>query len=82
MALVGEEILQFDHGRQEYITIAGLVHNLDTSRWDQGTQLWWDDINDLDGFTDIPSTDTFFMGTVVESDSVSGIIFIYPKDNG
>lgn len=69
-----ETIIKSDEGK--YITVSGIVHDLDTSEWDLGTKLW---TNDNQGnWTDIKPLDPSLIATVIESHANKGSIFVSP----
>lgn len=63
---------------EEYITISGMVHGIDTSQWPQGTELHSSQSVPGEWTDEKPSEEVTFTATVVESDAIKGSMLVFP----
>jgi hypothetical protein len=78
MSFDGKEVIQKIN--DDYITVSGIVHGIDTSRWPQYTTLYSNKAIPGEWTDKKSEATTTFIGTVIESHNTNGSTLVLPTE--
>lgn len=68
------------NGAEGYVTVSGLVRDLDTSAFAEGAQLWLGTSGNVTATKPVAPAHTVFIGIVIRSHAINGSIFVNPSN--